>query len=46
MNKNNLIRTFANIWPTIKKTLDAIFYFILNLIKTIAKIAASQLTGR
>ncbi len=45
MDKDKLTRFFANIWPTIKRTLDAIFYFILNLIKSVVKIAVEQIKG-
>jgi len=46
MDKEKIIRAFASVWPTIKKTLDEIFYFILNLIRRIVKIAIGQITGK
>lgn len=46
MDKNKLVKIIANVWPTIKKMLDEIFYFILNLIKSIVKISVRQTTGK
>jgi hypothetical protein len=43
MDKEKIIRFFANVWTSIKRGLDTLFYFILNLIKSVVKLAISQI---
>lgn len=45
MDKQNILRFFANIWPTVRKIIYSFFYFLLQLIKTVVRIAAEQIKG-
>ena len=43
MDKNSVVLFFEKIWPTTKRIIDGIFYFIFNLIRTIVRIGINQI---
>lgn len=43
MDKDKITIIFETVWPSIKKALDEIFYFLINLVKAIVRIAINQI---